>query len=1329
RVRNATVPPGVASVAALRTMPAPVPSDPTAPGYGQLAALNAYSLLQPTVLGNRWFSGSDMGLAAGPVTVPADATNADKIRAPRALVEGDDWDYRRSLPFARFAQPRPVDQPGLPPASESPYLGVGGVLQVSFDWLDYYGNGLVTTLSTPLAGDPQPWNDPPVLTGYTDPIIGLSQWPSVSSSWQVAGTPGAAQLLLSLSFDPSRYQGLISATSPGATTVTAVFTDALYPPSATVPANYSLGDAFEVTAAALSPDGKTVTLTVSPPLTAGMGYSLSADNLQLAADTTRTIQGRSEFLGTTVLSSTVQENATKDERVYTSLFYQLTDRLGIGYTLASTVLKTGTADLPPGEVTRLQQWLFTGGAPILRFIANRAAFLTDAPAPAATLDLSLPVTTPNDAQLFELTLDFTIARLGGSVAGDLETQPGIRAATTRVAPLQKALAGTGNAGSGGTLGLTEFATRYEAALSGTGYAATVATGTDRFESGAATTAASSVWAVRLGTAAQQPIGYQVTAATAGDPDIYAPRPISNELQSRTGVPIRSYTTGTGLSATGTPTDFSDVDMDVWGRTLFGAVDRLLTPQFTAAIQLAGELYSVPTNFLQQVLGDYPPEQQTKGGKKSLAGIASRWMIPVFVDQEGAETTDVVEAFFQQLLVRLSNAYAVRAGVQFGADVWADVPQPVAPRLFGTVAPAGVSLQAATVPEDGASLVTLTFTGPLQPGPAVDAANYTAKDGPPATSASISADATVVTLQMAGPVTAGKTTLSVGPAVLDAAGRPLRQPTTRPVTIGAADLGSTISYTSPKLNLKTGAQPIPFLVTAPEIVLGSTGEVVSSVPMDLAYEGSSIEHQIGSLAGIEGYQASSWLSFVVPGSRAPLRSELGAFELPMVLRSFPTTPTLPTQTGMASAADCNVPLAELTEWDYRFTYSLPFHYPQDRVHGKVEFNLQPLATAMAGFEDAFPQMAQFITVIPQVQADFDAFLAEIDATTDPVKDATKVTNAAVALQSFITMVDDVVAAADGNALTIFSARSAVGGDPTLDYTFTVEEGAVDVGATQGALRVTLLGALPTGIPAVTVEVDPENYTATPYPLGGGGPADAFSFVYLKQGTTDQYLTAAAGQAMPERIVVLQQMDVLQRQDAWSSVQVKRNEVLAGKEVAEPFVYTTPLVKFADPLFPTLDQECPILLPLIGSDNGNPVTRPLDAQLNLFFDRLLEKNTQPTLTFQVEVTYEYLVNPQLGPVTLPVIMQAPLTVGVTPSEAAPGAPPTRQEMVERWSQAILRWFTAYTPSCGGTLKFDLTTMSDLTEQPLPLLRLSNVQLPIQYVSPPLPCLQALAARSGS
>jgi hypothetical protein len=284
---------------------------------------------------------------------------------------------------------------------------------------------------------------------------------------------------------------------------------------------------------------------------------------------------------------------------------------------------------------------------------------------------------------------------------------------------------------------------------------------------------------------------------------------------------------------------------------------------------------------------------------------------------------------------------------------------------------------------------------------------------------------------------------------------------------------------------------------------------------------------------------------------------------------------------------------------------------------------------------------------------------------------------------------------------------------------VEERSVDIGATKDALLVTLNGPRPDGITSVSVEIERQAYQAIPYV-----PSDVrsgFSFVYLRKGTANQYLSASDGQAIAERAVVLGGMDVLQRQDAWATIQVKRNEVLAGKAIADPFVYATPKVKFAEPLFPTISRTQTIALATLGSTDGKPVARPLNAHLSAFFAALLAQNVQPTLTLQVEVTYAYSLNPNLTPVQLPVIMQAPLQIQVIAphdqvSTSANAVQPLA-DMIDQWSRAITRWFEALSPSCGGTLTFDLMVMSDLTEQPMPLLRLSDLELPIQWVQNPL------------
>jgi hypothetical protein len=104
----------------------------------------------------------------------------------------------------------------------------------------------------------------------------------------------------------------------------------------------------------------------------------------------------------------------------------------------------------------------------------------------------------------------------------------------------------------------------------------------------------------------------------------------------------------------------------------------------------------------------------------------------------------------------------------------------------------------------------------------------------------------------------------------------------------------------------------------------------------------------------------------------------------------------------------------------------------------------------------------------------------------------------------------------------------------------------------------------------------------------------------------------------------------------------------------------------------------------------------------------------VTFQVETTYSYSVSPILSPVPLPLLMQAPLDVQVVGKTQ----PPSRDQMVADWSAAIGHWFTCHRPAgTEGTLRFDLTIMSNLTKQAMPLLRLRDLELPIAFITPPL------------
>ena len=1138
-------------------------------------------------------------------------SSPDKVRA---AAETGTWEYRQSFGYPGFAIAGTARPAGLPPAGGSPYRGLGSILQVDFSWLDFYGNMLVTNLTTPRKDRPGPVNQPPMLTGYTDPLLALSQWPSAASAWRVSGTAPDAVLELVLTFDPSRYQGLIRAAAVSPTQIQATFTSELDPASAAAAASYKLDGGIGISSATLGGDRRTVTLTTDRPLTEP-GYVLSVSGISGTGAKPPVYWGSASFPFPEAPgghSSTVTQAAARDLTAYTSLYYQLTDANGIAGTVTTSLL-TSPVDLGSGDWTALLGWLYTGSGDatsVYGFLADRAQGQTTTAAPPATntISVKLPAAELNTGQIYELSVAFTLRRTGGAVLGSLETTPGIRTATTVIAPLAKPLPPGGTAPGTDTLGLAQFAADFEAALSVRGkYQVKVAVGINR----AAPVSASgtvSLWAVRLGTGSGEGISYHIT--DSDDPRLFAPRPMSNQLQSHPGVAIYDYATGSGISPTPSRyLDFVDIDLDVWGRMLLAAVDETLSPEFVSSIRIVSA--RTDHDYLADLLAH----------KQLLATAISQWMIPLY-EGEHPDPGPVREAFYQQLLSRLSNAYNVSAGITFSADVTAGIDDPAAqypPRLFG--------------------------------------------------------------------------------AIQDQRAEGERR--------------GEITLTSPKLPLQTATgATLPFLLSAPETV-DADGTVVGSLDLDLTWQAASIEHQIAEPSGITGYVASSWLTFVLPGDTPQLVGQLGGFPVPLVLRAFPASPVMTGQTGKPEHPDATTDLDKLTVWAYTFTWSLPFHYVQDRVHGMVEFNQK--ATFAAEAADTFGALAEFVTVYPKVRQDLVEILARVDATTT---DETQIDRAAVAVGSFAELLGRITGSGDGpDNLAVAAPRFATAGDASLTYSFEIIEGGIrlpdpdDPSQTVTALLVTIDGAVPPGIGTPAVQIDPDRYQETAYPTRGD---DVFSYYYVDM-LTGEYLLQADGQRVPARTVRLPGLDILQRQDAWAGVHVTRNEqILPGKPpTAEPFVYTTPQVRFADPLLPTIDSMTEVSMAQVGS--GGPV-RSLDGHLTALFGVLFADMPADvaTVTIQVEAVYSYRVNQALDPVELPIFLQAPLTVVVNGDQ-----PGTRlAQMVTNWTRAISSWFTGNTPNpADGTLRFDLAILSDLTEQPMPLLRLRNLRLAIADVVPPL------------
>lgn len=1285
-IRTSAVAPGVAGIAAERPVPAAIPDNPSDQDYGMLFLLNTYNMLSYQVAENNYFSASNLGLPATPSTETEDQGVNDKMRYPKALAEGDTWSYTQSIPYSRFAKNVTLTAGAMPDQANSPYRGLGGLLQIDYAWQDLYGNRIITSLSQP-SGNSQ-LNMPPVLTGYTDALIGLNQWPSVAASWEVNTDKDAKpQLQLDLSFGDSYYQGLMWAKAADAASITAWFTEALDETSAGNPLNYSMDNGISIKGITLGSDKQTVTIQVDN-VPENLLLTLSINNIN-NADKTQTYTGIAQFSYPEVpeeATSTIIEQAKKDMAVYEQLWYQLTDPNGIAYTVDTTLLQKGYT-LTDTQVSDLvEDWISS----IYLFLENRAKGLTDVAAPAATHLLTFAIDTAdlNPEQIFRLDLSFSIKRTKNAASGDLETTGGILQAVTEVSPLS-------DTEGGNTHSLNTFAARFEAALLQAGkYQLRIATGTDREDA----SNNKETWAVRLGLdkSTLTPITYTINDPAA--PDMFAPRPISNKLESRQQVPIYNYSQKTGIDFS-TPSaylDFTGIDMDQWGNQFFNSIDSVLSPEFTAAIQLVDS--KKQTTYLEDLLA----------GKEALADIVKEWMIPVFKD-ETANADAVKEAFKQSLLVKLGNAYATQAGIQFHATVSADATADIAPRLYGSIN-RNFKYEGAVADAVDKTIVYLVFTNPPDQTAAGTSSNFTLSGGLNVSSSGIDPlNNRRVILQLMEPATPGSTQVTINAGFKDMTGNVIMPPLSQVILteINEGNNSESITLTSTKLSLKTNnSATLPFLISSPQIVRGSGNELLPYVDLDLSFAGSSIEHQISTLPNIEGYEASTWLSFVTPLSvnDSPLTGNLGKIQVPMPIREFPVAPSMVNQSGEASVPPDPSDISQLLNWNYNIEYSLPIHYPQDQLDFTINFNVADKQQAMLlGIEDAFPQLAEFITVSPSVYAVLQQQLTLVTAGT--ADDDPLLATAATALASYTALVSQVVNAAKSNMLAMSQGRMRYSSTAVLPYTFYIQEGSATINDVQ-ALIVSVHGMPPEGIGQPLVDIGGyERHTYTDVCTGD------FCYYYTKDG---QPLPAATGQVIQERTVIIPTMNILARQDAATTAFIRRNvELVPGKQSSDPFIYTTGMVEFSNPYHPTTDCDTPIDISTINATSGQHNYAPLTTQLTNLFNALLKENSQDTVSILMSCQYTYPLNTSTANIGLPVIMQPIQSIQVKPD--ATTGDKKLADMIADWAGSIELWYKSRNPvSSNAALWFDLTIFSNLTEQPLPLLRLRSLNLGIQYIT---------------
>jgi hypothetical protein len=497
-------------------------------------------------------------------------------------------------------------------------------------------------------------------------------------------------------------------------------------------------------------------------------------------------------------------------------------------------------------------------------------------------------------------------------------------------------------------------------------------------------------------------------------------------------------------------------------------------------------------------------------------------------------------------------------------------------------------------------------------------------------------------------------------------------------------GQRYTLSTTKMPSKSASQ-LDFLFTT------KTARQESSVKLDLEFKTTHLEYRITENDRFEGYQASSWLSFVIP----PAPASLGSVDIPIVLRDFPEAPVLLAQAARQSddllpGMTAKEALRVATGWDYLIRYNQRLS-AQDWLQAEIRFNLPEARSlrARSVSRDLFDVLAAFAHHWPALQADLRSLLPQVTPQSIgqlPEETRQQALNAIAAFEAMARLAADTWAEwtppravlmgfGQDPAARIFSLMEEKGANGKLVVKYQNHNSNTDPGIPQPLLLVGPDELRPTA----------QNGLEHPY----GAPYEQAN-------------------AQPLRAIALEQLNVLAWQNAVAAVYLSRNEMLVdGRKSDESFVYYTPQTRFPNPIVPLLSNDIEVNIgELLPGKNS------LLHYLNRFFLDLFENvhfgSGERRIGMQLECSYAYKLSddPAQPFVRLPIAL-APYR-GFNPEE---DAAISSASFAGQLAREIQEWLDAEQPAAGNAaarLLFDLAVFSTTSSNRQPILRLRNVVL---------------------
>ncbi|MFT5969785.1 MAG: LysM repeat protein [Flavobacteriales bacterium] len=450
---------------------------------------------------------------------------------------------------------------------------------------------------------------------------------------------------------------------------------------------------------------------------------------------------------------------------------------------------------------------------------------------------------------------------------------------------------------------------------------------------------------------------------------------------------------------------------------------------------------------------------------------------------------------------------------------------------------------------------------------------------------------------------------------------------------AVQLMADYNITTGKTALKNGMNHVSFLLSV------QAEREHRNVLMGLNYVVNEIEYDIANLTDIKGYQASDWLTFLIPiGSSdnkpSIFETNLGQPEVPIPLRTYPAMPAITAQNNLPAVADGDLPktfpenVKKAREWKFNFNY-VHTEAQQDTSYISVFFNrisdtesFDHINSGISGNAGTqfFDALAQFIAVLPNLETDLSSLLANGGNTSEQ----------AAAINIFAELVTEVA------TKWTFSLNTGTNPAPTEgSYEYSLESTVKKGGYKKQPTELYDTIILKQQQPAISPSGDyPTIYwmdTSVTPPIANklAAAIGTKECIYTYEQDVPAFQTI-------EHQIEFDQLNVLVNQNALGGAFIRRNERLVDTPTSTSFIYQTPEVVYNQILVPYLlhNQEIPF------KNSTEPInpecigkTGLEQALCNLFAELLDDKTKTPNIKVAAMYGYELVAVPKGGSQPLP------------------------------------------------------------------------------------------------